>query len=49
LASGSAPPPEGAPRHNTVPAELVTGTAALVVTVGYSGVPEPEQPYRAWT
>ena len=34
-------------RHNTVLAELVTGTAVLVVTAGYSDAAEPERPFRS--
>lgn len=34
-------------RHNTVLAELVTGSAVLVVTVGYSDGPTPHQPGRS--
>ena len=34
-------------RHNTILAELVTGSAVLVVTVGYSDAPEPLEPGRS--
>ena len=34
-------------RHNTVLAELVTGSAVLVVTVGYSDAREPQEPGRS--
>jgi hypothetical protein len=34
-------------RHNTVLTELVTGSALLVVTAGYSDRPEPEEPCRS--
>lgn len=34
-------------RHNTVLAELATGSAVLVVTAGYSVTPEPTEPCRS--
>jgi hypothetical protein len=34
-------------RHNTVLGELITESPALVVTVGYSDAPEPQEPCRS--